>query len=181
MKLIAFLRGLNNAGARAVTMDYLQTVFEAEGFEKVEVFLASGNVVFEGDAEDIAGLERAIEGMLVDAIGFEVMTVIRTDVEVRAIARYTAFTPALVKTAASFNVALFRQEIDATAKQAILALRTPTDEFNVREREIYWLSRTKPGESVISNALFDRTVGHPSTLRGMKTIHEVVKKFGPRA
>jgi uncharacterized protein (DUF1697 family) len=179
MKLIAFLRGLR-LSARAVTMDYLQTAFEAEGFERVEVFLATGNVAFDGDAEDIAGLEHAIDAMLLDALGFDVTTFIRTDAEVRAIAHYKPFMPALVKTAAAYNVAMFRDDLDAAARETVLTFRTPGEELHVRGREIYWLSGKKPGESEISNAVFELAVGRQSALRGMKTMRELAKRFGPR-
>jgi len=180
MKLIAFLRGLR-LSARAVTMDYLRTAFEAEGFERVEVFLATGNVVFDGDAEDIGGLELAIDAMLIDALGFEVTTFIRTDAEVRAIAHHKAFMPALIKTAAAYNVAMFREELDAAAKDTVLTFRTPGEDLQVRGREIYWLSGKKPGESEISNAVFELAVGRPSTLRGMKTMKELARRYGPRS
>jgi uncharacterized protein (DUF1697 family) len=179
MKLIAFLRGLN-VGVRAVSMDYLQTVFEAEGFERPEMFLGSGTVIFDGDTEDIPGLERAIEAMLLEALGFEVTTFIRTDVEVRAIARHKDFMPALIKTAQAHNVVFFREELDAKAREAVMALRSPTDDFHVRGREIYWLSRNKPADSVISHGLFELTVGRPSTVRGMNALRQLVKKYGPR-
>ena len=178
MRLIAFLRSAN-AGGRPVTMDYLRTVFEAEGFANVETFVESGNIIFDGDAEDSAGLERVIEQMLLDGLGYELATFIRTDVELRAIARHTPFMPASIKAAAGFNVAMFKDALDEKAARAVIALRTPNDEFHVRGRELYWLSRAK--QSAISNAVFEVVVGRPSALRGMNTIKQMAKKYGPRA
>src|SRR5215831_20199302 len=90
VRCLAFLRAVNVRG-QAVSMEYLRTIFEAEGFTRVETFLEGGNIVFDGDAEDPAGLERVIEQMLADALGYEVATFIRTDAEVRNIARHKPF------------------------------------------------------------------------------------------
>ncbi len=179
MKCLAFLRGVNARG-QVVTMDYLRTIFEAEGFARVETFLESGNIVFDGDAEDLAGLERVIEHMLSDALGHEVATFIRTDVEVRNIAAYKPFMPATIKAAAALNVAMFKQPLDDNAARAIMALKTRSDSFHVHGREIYWLSQTKPSESVISNAVFEITVGRPSAMRGINTIRQLAQRYGPR-
>lgn len=180
MKCVAFLRALNAGGKSAVTMDYLRTTFEAEHFTKVETYLETGNVIFEGDEEDPAGLERIVEQMLADALGYDVATFIRTDAEVRNIAKHKPFMTATMKTAAALNVALFKDALDDKATRALLALRTPSDSFHVRGRELYWLSQTKPSESMISNAIFEITAGRPSTLRGINTFRQLAQKYGPR-
>ena len=179
MRLIAFLRAIN-VGGRTVTMEYLRTVFEAEGFENIQTFVASGNVVFDGDAEDTAGLERVIEDMLVDALGYDVPTFIRTDAEVRAIARHKPFMPGTLKSAVALNVALFKEALNAKATRAIMALKSGNDDFHIRGREIYWLSRTKQSKSPISNAVFEAAVGRPSTMRGINTIQQLATRYGPR-
>ncbi len=179
MKCLAFLRAITVRG-QAVSMDHLRTIFEAEGFARVETFLDGGNVIFDGDAEDPAGLERVVEQMLSDALDAEVPTFIRTDAEVRNIAQYRPFMPATMKAAAALNVAMFKEALDADAARAILALKTKTDSFHVNGREVYWLSQTKPSESSISNAVLEITAGRPSTLRGITTIRQLAQKYGPR-
>jgi len=179
VRCLAFLRAVNVRG-QAVSMEYLRTIFEAEGFTKVETFLEGGNVVFDGDAEDPAGLERVIEQMLADALGYEVPTFLRTDAEVRNIAKHTPFMPAFIKAAAAMNVAMFKEPLDENQSRAIMALKTKTDDFHVHGREVYWLSQTKLSESVISNAVFEITVGRPSALRGINTIRQLAQKYGPR-
>jgi uncharacterized protein (DUF1697 family) len=179
MRCIAFLRSMNVRG-QTVSMDYLRTVFEAEAFTRVETFLETGNVIFDGDAEDPAGLERVIEQMLSDALGYEVATFIRTDAEVRNISKYTPFMPAFIKAAAALSVAMFKQPLDDNQARAVVALKTKNDTFHVHGREVYWLSQTKLAESVISNAVFEVTVGRPSALRGINTIRQLAQKYGPR-
>jgi uncharacterized protein (DUF1697 family) len=173
----AFLRAINVGGHNVVKMDRLRKLFEAEGFENVETFIASGNVVFDG-AGETATIERAIETMLRGALGFEVTTFVRTGQELRALAAHTAFTPGAIARAAAFNVAFLGKPIDAKAKKALMALKTSLDDFHLHGREIYWLSRAKQSESVISNAVFEKTLGQRSTVRGISTVRKMAEKHG---
>ena len=179
MRAVALLRAIN-VGGHIVKMDRLRKLFGKAGFTGVETFIASGNVIFDGDAEDPAGLERVIEQMLSDALGYEVATFIRTDAEVRNISKYTPFMPAFIKAAAALSVAMFKEPLDDNQSRAVVALKTKNDTFHVHGREVYWLSQTKLAESVISNAVFEITVGRPSALRGINTIRQLAQKYGPR-
>ena len=73
MKYIALLRGINVGGNNRVPMKELKSCFEALGFDNVQTYINSGNVIFETsmvNKEDIVNLlEKAIE----DAFGFRVI------------------------------------------------------------------------------------------------------------
>jgi len=87
---------------------------------------------------------------------------------------------ATLKTAVAFNVAFGKEVLDAKTARAVMALKTTHDDFHVKGREVYWLSRKKQSESKISNAVIEVTVGRPSTLRGISTIRQLATKYGPR-
>ena len=114
MRYIAFLRAINVGGNNIVKMDRLRKFFEGEGFTNVETFIASGNVIFDG-AGRTGGLERAIEAMLKNALGYEVSTFVRTDAELRALAAHDAFAPAAVARATRFSVAFLAKPLDTKA------------------------------------------------------------------
>jgi len=178
-RYIAFLRAIN-VGGHVVKMDRLRKLFEGEGFANVETFIASGNVIFDGAGGPgrIAALERAIEGMLKAALGYDVATFVRTGAELRALAAHDAFSPAAVARATAFNVAFLAGPLDAKGKKALMALKTRVDDFHVHGREIFWLSRVKQSESVISNAVFEKTLGQRSTVRGISTVRKMAEKYG---
>jgi uncharacterized protein (DUF1697 family) len=175
---IAFLRAIN-VGGHVVKMDRLRAIFTEEGFSNVETFIASGNVVFDlAPRKATTPLEQSIEAMLRKALGYEVATFIRTGAELRAVAEHQPFTAAALKKSVAFNVAFLRQAPDAKAAAAIKALKTVADDFHLRGRDLYWLSTVRQGESKISNAVFEKTLGHPSTMRGIATIRKMAEKYG---
>jgi uncharacterized protein (DUF1697 family) len=176
MQFIAFLRAIN-VGGHTVKMDDLRRLFESLGFSAVETFIASGNVIFETGAKDAQALEKKIEQRLQDALGYEVATFVRTDAELADIANYQPFRPAELETAAALNIAFLAAALDDKSKRKLKALKTDIDDFHIHAREIYWLCRKKQSESTFSNAVLEKTIGRPSTLRGVNTVKKIVAKY----
>ena len=176
---VAFLRAINVGGNHVVKMDRLKKLFEHAGFTGVETYIASGNVVFDlSSAANIGTVERTIEVMLLDALGYEVATFVRTGGELRAAAQHEPFAPAALKASLRLNVAFVKQPLDAKAAKAIKGLASASEDFHVRGREIYWLSRVMQSESKVSNAVFEKTLAQPSTVRGLSTIRKMAEKYG---
>jgi uncharacterized protein (DUF1697 family) len=176
-RFIAFLRAIN-VGGHTVKMDHLRQLFETFGFAHVETFIASGNVIFEAPSKNAKALERQIAAGLRAALGYEVATFLRTEAELAAIASYTPFPPAALKTAQALNIAFLADAPDAQAQRKLMTLRTDIDAFRVHEREVYWLCRKKQSESTFSNAALEKALGQASTLRGANTLQKMAAKYG---
>lgn len=176
---MAFLRAIN-VGGRTVTMARLAGAFETLGLARVETFLASGNVVFEATATARA-LEPRIEAGLRAALGFEVATFLRTDVEVARIAAHEAFPAAAVDSAGAHVVGLMARPLPPAGVRALLALRSDIDDFAVDGAEVYWLCRARQSESAFSNQVFERVTGVRATFRGLNTMRRLAAKFPPRS
>jgi uncharacterized protein (DUF1697 family) len=175
-RYIAFLRAIN-VGGHTVKMDVLRLQFEALGFSKVETFIASGNIIFETTARNTQTLEKKIEKQLHAVLGYEVATFIRTEAELAAIANYQPFSPATMKTAQVLAVAFLTDVLDTAAEKKLLAFTTDIDQFHVKGREMYWLSRQKQSESTFSNARLEKILGQSTTIRGMNTVQRMAAKY----
>lgn len=89
-RYVALLGGINVGGHR-VKMSDLRSLFETMGFDGVETFIASGNVIFGSAVRDTDALERQIEHHLHDALGYKVPTFIRSWEELNAVADFQPF------------------------------------------------------------------------------------------
>lgn len=176
-RYIAFLRAINVGGRHTVKMDFLRHLFESLGFSNVETFIASGNVVFEAKSKNAQALEREIENRLREALGYEVVTFIRTDEELAAVARYKPFSQSDLDGAVALNIAFLADGLDGKSSERLMTLRTDIDDFHIHGREIYWLCRQRQSESKISNAMIEKALGQKSTLRGAKTIKKMAAKY----
>ena len=160
---------------RVVKMDFLRQVFESLGFSEVQTFIASGNVVFETGAKTIEMLERKIEKKLREALGYDVATFIRTPAELKEIADFEPFRRSQMHGNAGINIIFLADAIDEESKRKVLALRTDTDEFRVRGREIYWLRRRQPGKD-FSTVPLEKALRRLFTVRGTNTVRKLVAK-----
>ena len=176
----AFLRAIN-VGGHTVKMDALRRILESLGLTGVETFIASGNVVFEASEDDASALELRISQGLREALGYEVATFVRGMAELAGIAAHRPFTSVELEGAVALNVAFTSAAVDEGAARRLLALRSEIDDFRVRGREVYWLCRTRQSESTFSNAVLEKTLGRPSTLRGVNTVAKMAAKFAAGA
>ena len=175
-RLFAFLRAINAGPGRIVRMNVLRKAFESLGFIRVATFLGSGNVVFETRAKDIGALERKIERTLQHALGRTVSVFIRTEAELKKIASPERFENSETR-GADLNIILLANKLDGRSKAKLLALKTVTDGFRVRGREIYWWRRKKPGTSLFATVSLAKVLRATFTIRGTNTIRKLVAKW----
>jgi uncharacterized protein (DUF1697 family) len=176
MRYISFLRAIN-VGGHTVKMDRLRQLFESFGFNHVETFIASGNVIFETNLGDSRQLVEQIQAGLRQALGYDVAAFIRTPNELTRIVEYLPFPQAAIKKASAFNIAFLADPLTPASTEKLMTLRTPIDEFHVHGRETYWLCQKRQSESTFSNAVLERTLGIRSTLRGVNTVKLIAEKY----
>ena len=168
----AFLRAIN-VGKRRVAMERLASIFHDLDFDAVETFIASGNVVFETGVKDEAKLARRIEQALEAGFGFESDTFLRTRAQLVDIAATRPFpTPDGV-----VYVGFLADEPSSAASKAIAMLSNDIDEFAVVGREIWWLGRKGMGQSTMTGGKLEKTLGMPTTFRGLNTIERLLAKY----
>jgi uncharacterized protein (DUF1697 family) len=174
--LFAFLRAIN-VGGRNVAMAELRRVFEDLGLKEVETFIASGNVVFSYDADNVRALELEIEGQLRTALGYEVTTFLRNEEELAAIAKYEPFKKSHLRDATALNVGFLVDPPTIPAKKLIASFKSEIDDFHVRGREVYWLSQTKQSDSKFNNMRFEKMLNTRATWRGINTVRRLAAKY----
>ncbi len=174
-RYVAFLRAIN-VGGRVVKMDQLRTLFEAMRFKQVETLIASGNVLFDARSDDAGALEKRIEKHLERALGYEVLTFVRTPAEVAAAAAYEPFgDPAALPPAHAIYVGFLKARPTGEARQKLLGYRSKIDDLCVREREVYWRRVKSLRESLFTGALLEKTLG-AATMRNVTTVRKLAAK-----
>ena len=176
-KYVAFLRAIN-VGGHTVKMEHLRRLFEAQGFSGVETFIASGNVIFDSASANAKALEKKIGKSLREALGYEVATFLRSTGELLNVARHQPFAAAeLEREGNVLYVAFLADRPGEEATRKLLSYANEVDDFHVSGREVYWLRRTKVGESKFSGALLERTLGAQATVRNSTTVGKLAAKY----
>lgn len=176
-KYVAFLRAIN-VGGHVVKMDHLRLVFEGLNFKNVETFIASGNVIFDTTAKNTRSLEKKIEEALKARLGYEVLTFVRSMPEIASIAQLKPFGDAgLNEEGQVLYIGFMADSPTAASCQKLQLCSTEVEELCVIGREVYWLHRRRLGESTLSGALFEKTLGMKATLRNSNTIKRIAAKY----
>ena len=175
-KQVAFLRAIN-VGGRRIKMDELKALFQNAGLDDVQTFLASGNVIFDVTDEGSTHLEEKLERLILEKFGFESQVMIRRMDEIQTIQAYEAFHASDIEKAGAYNVAFLKKEISSEAQQKLMALENELDRFHIHCKEVYWMCAVKQSESKFSNVVLEKTIGIPSTIRGLSTIQKLIAKF----
>lgn len=178
-RYVAFLRAIN-VGGHVVKSDALKSVFASLKLEKVETFLASGNVIFNTPRKDAKALAAEIAAALEKRLGYAVETFLRTDAEVPAVASCVPFSADAVAEAPTFCIGFMSAKVTAEAEAKVRRLLPEGDELVLRGTEYYWLGRQKQSESKFSAAVFEKAAGMKVTMRGRGTLQKLAAKYPPR-
>ena len=173
-RYVAFLRAIN-VGGRAVKMRVLKSLFESMKFADVETFIASGNVIFTSKAA-APKLEAQIEKGLEQALGYSVSVFLRTPAEIATVAERDPFGKQIPAGGRMF-VGFFRSTPAPAVRKKVAALSTPSDEFTVVGRELYWLCSVPSMKSIMTGGTLEKSLGQPATLRSVSTVRRLAEKY----
>ena len=176
-KHIAFLKAIN-VGGHTVKMDHLKQLFEKMGFQKVETFIASGNVVFETKSKTVDAIKKKIEKELEKSLGYKVATFIRTTKELKEIAEHKPFKESDLDHKQNYlYIGFLDNQPDKESQKKVLALSDKANEFHFNKTELYWLCRKNFSDSGITGKTLEKALGMETTIRNSTTIRKMVLKF----
>lgn len=170
MRAFAFLRGIN-VGGRRPKKDALTAAVAGPELGDVSTFLASGNLLFETDAAPDT-LEPLLEQRLRDALGYDVVTFVRTLDE---LAELVDELPAPGEDE-KHQVIFYKEDPGTEARQALARTAGETDRLRHRARETIWTHVGGMMDSPL--AVMKPTAGAPvTTVRTANTVERMVAKF----
>ena len=178
---IAFLRGINVGGHR-VKMDRLRSLFEQLDLSDVSTFIASGNVIFSAESDDVEALTDRIELHLAQELGYDVATFLRSPAQLAAIASLNPNEAEVRgRSPSSYYVIFLRVAAPESLRLELAGLDSEMDEFHFSEAEIHWRIQGKITDSPLFGGGLDRaTRAIPTTTRNMNTLRRIVAKASPQ-
>jgi uncharacterized protein (DUF1697 family) len=155
---IALLRGINIGPRRRVAMGDLRDVFTSLGYEDVQTYVQSGNVVFRSAARPEAARIAA-------ELGQDIAVLIRSAREMACVVDGNPFLP---RGADPSHVHV--TFLDGEPEGEMEAPASGRDEFEIAGREIYVHCPDGYGRTKLTNALFEKRLGLPATTRNWRTV-----------
>ncbi|WP_338814806.1 DUF1697 domain-containing protein [Bernardetia sp. Wsw4-3y2] len=179
-KYISILRGINVGGKRKILMSDLKELYQSLGFENVQTYIQSGNVIFNSSL-DKNEISIQIEKAVFEKYGFEVPVIIRTKEELQNIQSSNPFIESKEnrnKEKIINNLHLtFLEEVPTTQNiEKTKEIEAKTDDkFEIVENNIFIFCEGKYHTSKLTNNFFEKKLKTKATTRNWKTIEKLTE------
>lgn len=164
---IALLRGINVGGHNKVPMAELRELLSDIGFEKVQTYIQSGNVVLQSSLSDKERVENKIQKAILKQFDFGVPVIVKTRVEMEAIFELCPFLQD--KKEESYFVILSDVSTPELVNKASEKIYD-NDEFKIINDCLYFHSSAGYGKSKFNMNWFEKTLKVKATSRNYKTM-----------
>ena len=169
---IALLRGINISGQKKIKMADLKELFEKIGYQKVQTYIQSGNVVFESAEDSTKVLGDSISDAILKSFGFEVPVIIRTPDDLLHSLNENPFSEVSDISKVSF---CFLDSAISTDETELHHPKAGSDEFKISGSEIYLHTPGGLGKTVYNNNYFERKLKISATTRNLRTIGKLIE------
>jgi uncharacterized protein (DUF1697 family) len=166
---IGLLRGINVGGHNKVPMSELRTLCAELGWENIQTYIQSGNLVFAASGKP-AALEAALQQAIEKHFGFSISIIIRSAADWPAYIKSNPFLDACKKDPHLVMLCLSQASLKSDASDR-LRERATNGERIAQIGDALWIHFAGGvARSKLSPALFDRMAGSPVTARNWLTV-----------
>jgi len=175
MRAIALLRGINVGGHKILPMATLKAIFESGGYKNVVTFIQSGNVLFDTTTTDMDKLKKKIEKMLVAALEYEVLVIVRSADEMKKVVTKNPFVDEHEEKKTKYYVMFLEKKPNRTEQQSVLATQVKGMDFRFGTCELYCLLDAKfsGNDSPFSNVKLEKLLHQKGTTRNWATTTKI--------
>ncbi len=170
MQYAAILRGINVGGKRKVLMVDLKQLLQKYGFQNVQTYIQSGNVIFDWNGNETnEQLATKIKERLLEKYGFEVPVLVRTADQIK---EAIATNPYVKSKKPIENLHLtFLQTIPEKDRLAeISTYDYPPDMCQIIDGNVFVCCANGYSASKYTNQFFEKKLKVAATTRNWKTV-----------
>jgi uncharacterized protein (DUF1697 family) len=168
---ISMLRGINVGGNKLIKMDELRKSIAALGFEQVQTYIQSGNVVFKTAKASPAALSKRIEETILADFGHSVSVISRTLDEMSKAIANNPFLKQPGIDVEKLHVAFLSAPPAAPALKKLSELTLAPDQSRCLGKEVYLYFPNGFSNSSLFKHPLDRVLSVTATTRNWKTVN----------
>lgn len=172
-KFIALLRGINVSGQKLIKMSELKTLFEKTGFQNVETYIQSGNVIFSTKETSTEKLSVKISSAIKKHFEFDVQVIVVTPEEIEDALKKNPFIKKKKDTDKLYTIFLSSIPPKSNVEKLDSANYLP-EEFKIVGKHIYLFVPNGYGKAKLNNNLFENKLKVFGTARNLKTLNALI-------
>ncbi|MBK9097059.1 MAG: DUF1697 domain-containing protein [bacterium] len=173
-KFIALLRGINVSGQKQIKMSELKSLFEKTGFQDVETYIQSGNVIFSTKETSTEKLSLKISSAIKKQFGFDVQVIVVTPEEIEQALKKNPFIKKKKDTDKLYVI--FLSEIPSKVSVNNLNRNDYLpEEFVIDGSCVYLFVPNGYGKAKLNNNFFENKLKVFGTTRNLKTLYALIE------
>lgn len=176
-KIIALQRAINVGGIK-VNIAELRGMVSDLGFGDVKSYVASGNLVFDGDGRETAELEALFETEATKQLGLTTEWMCRTAAEWKAILAANPYPDFAKESPSKLLVTMFKTTPDAQGLEAVRAKASFGETMELVGRELFVTLPEGAGKSKLGSAAAWKPLKSPGTSRNWNTMVKLGEMAG---
>jgi uncharacterized protein (DUF1697 family) len=167
-RLIALLRAVN-VGGRKLAMAELRALCAELGWEDVETYIQSGNLVFSATGKAEA-LEARLEAAIKERFGLEVPVIVRSSAQWAAYVDANPFPEVAGDAPNRLQLLVSKRTPEADAAEKLMARAQGGEAVKSAGGALWFHFPDGVGTSKLTPAAIDKAAGSPSTGRNWRTV-----------
>jgi uncharacterized protein (DUF1697 family) len=173
--VISMLRGVNVGSHNRIKMEALRALYESLGFEDVQSYVQSGNVVFRTQDKELPLLARRLESGIERKFGFSVSVIVRTYQELRSTVARNPFASRSGIDPSKLLVTFLAGEPTADARDKALQIKADPEEFHIDGREIFIYFPNGIARAKLSWTAIEKKLKTPATARNWNSVSTLLE------
>jgi uncharacterized protein (DUF1697 family) len=172
---ISILRGINVSGHRMIKMNDLKALCAELGFQQVQTYIQSGNIIFLHRKADPQKLSARLKQAIAQKFDFDVPVITLARKELDEVIQANPFIQDPSKDPKFLHVTFLSEKGDPSAFDLLAAADYQPDCLALRSRSIYLYCPGGYGTSKLTNGFFERKLKITATTRNWKTTQELLR------
>lgn len=171
---VALLRGINVGGKNKLPMKDLVTLAGELGAGDARTYIQSGNLVCRLTKTAASSFSSRLAAGIESSFGLRVPVVLRSQTELRAVAKHNPFL-SVTDDPKALHVAFLADRPNKKQLATLDPERSPGDRFSVRGSDVFLLCPNGVARTKLTNAWLDSKLSTTSTARNWRTVLKLVE------
>jgi uncharacterized protein (DUF1697 family) len=173
---VVLLRGINIGPRNRIAMPALREALAEAGFEDVQTYVQSGNVVLTSGAKP-AAVQRTVEQLIADRFGLEIAVVVRTAADLARIHKANPLKQ-VATNPKRYQVTFLESKLPAETVRKLEELAAHGEQVVARGREVYAWTPDGIARSKLWAKLAGTSLGVTATSRNWTTVEALRELAG---
>ncbi|WP_420581834.1 DUF1697 domain-containing protein [Reichenbachiella sp.] len=174
-KYIALLRGINVSGQKLIKMDALRTSLSKLGYDNIQTYIQSGNIVFETSESNQKKIESQIHENIKGTFGFDVPVIVRSQKEWKETFSNNPFVNDRSEEITKLYVTILADAPSQENLKVLEDFHSGPEEFSMVGSNLYLFYANGAGKSKLDHNTIERKLKVKGTSRNWKTTTKLME------